>query len=768
MTPAWDTLSSKQHPFMSMNDQPRTNEAVSTAAGAVVESGPSVGMLAPIRDTDLATAYPAPPPAAFGGAGEDAAGGVDFVRLVHSLRRCWLPAVCVGLLLAAVLAPLPWFLLPKGYEAVAWLRVRSGSGVGNGAINDGQYRKTQLQLITTPFVLTSALRQPGLASLSLIAEQDDPVDWLARNIRTSAPAESEVMQIRLRGPNASEVTKVVNAVAQSYLNDVVNKEKLDRLARRDMLERKYKDNMAEVRRRLETFNNLARSLGTSDSAEVSTQRSLLLDHLGTLRSSLVQMQEDLARIDAELALIDARSRGEIPGGDPDGGGAATDDVVDAMLARNPQVTELTNRLARLDDMIVSQTEISARGANDPIVRRLSAQRVELAQQLEARIAALRPQLAAQVPADAGRQDLGGTAPAVLRFRRELLAKRLEEMSNEFDEVARDATNLGNRNADLEARRSEIEQLQKVTNDLGVQLNASEIDLATPNRVELLEEARVPSSNDFLSRILLTILAALAGFVAGGVLVLFVEYLRDRMAAPVQITQRVGLRVIGTVPRVSRSAKRPNGGEIAECVDGLRAVLVQTGPEHPKVILVTSAREHEGKTTFAAQLAASFARSGSRTLLIDGDLRHPNAHFALGLDLRTGLPEVLRGELTADEAVQPTAVDGLFAVTGGACDYASVAALARPQTAAIVKHYRDSFDQVVIDAGPVLAFADVLFLGQAADAAILVTMRDVTRMPLVDKALERLRSVGIRVLGAVVNGVNDATPRQLYASRSMMS
>jgi Mrp family chromosome partitioning ATPase len=71
--------------------------------------------------------------------------------------------------------------------------------------------------------------------------------------------------------------------------------------------------------------------------------------------------------------------------------------------------------------------------------------------------------------------------------------------------------------------------------------------------------------------------------------------------------------------------------------------------------------------------------------------------------------------------------------------------------------------VVIDAGPVLAFADVLLLGQLSDAAIIVTMRDVSRVPLVTKAVQRLRSVGIRVLGTVVNGVNDDSPRHLYAS-----
>jgi Mrp family chromosome partitioning ATPase len=71
--------------------------------------------------------------------------------------------------------------------------------------------------------------------------------------------------------------------------------------------------------------------------------------------------------------------------------------------------------------------------------------------------------------------------------------------------------------------------------------------------------------------------------------------------------------------------------------------------------------------------------------------------------------------------------------------------------------------VVIDAGPVLAFADVLLLGQLSDLAIVVTMRDVSRVPQVTSAVDRLRSVGIRVLGTVVNGMSDSTPRRLYAS-----
>jgi Mrp family chromosome partitioning ATPase len=64
---------------------------------------------------------------------------------------------------------------------------------------------------------------------------------------------------------------------------------------------------------------------------------------------------------------------------------------------------------------------------------------------------------------------------------------------------------------------------------------------------------------------------------------------------------------------------------------------------------------------------------------------------------------------------------------------------------------------------VLAFADALLLGQQSDVAVVVTMRDVSRVPLVTAAVDKLRSVGVRVLGTVVNGVADSSSRRSYAT-----
>jgi succinoglycan biosynthesis transport protein ExoP len=734
---------------------------------AVAAPAPSVGMLAPVRDTGLATVQPQYFPPAYGAGGDPLAGGIDYKRAWHAFRRRWLPAVALGLLSSALLAIPVWLFMPRGFEAVAWLRVRDKTGMFSAAGRDNaeyeSYRKTQVQLVKSPFVLMSALRRPGITDLdTLKSEKHDLVGWLVRYIQVSAPMESEVIQVRLRGESATDIKEIVNAVTRSYLDDIVNKEKADRLERRDTIERQFKSNSAELRRKRTEYNDLARTLGADDSIEVATQRALLIDHLNLLRSQLSVMQQELSIIDAELAVFDAKARGDIRDDE-----FVPDEMLDAMLARDPMIAELRDRLAALDEAMTFQAERSARGANDPAVRRLEAQRASLVDKIRQRSGELRPQITAQLALDSSNRRSGNAdGPGVLRMRRQLKAEELATKAKEYEKVAKEVTALGQANADLATRRAEIEQLQKVTDQMGMQLQASEVDIAMPARVELIEEASVPETSDELFRTLLTILAALGGLGLGAGAVVLFEYLRDRVSTPEEVSQRIGVRVVGTLPRVSRSRKRPNDAEIAESVDGVRAIISQTGREAPKVILVTSAVEHEGKTTFAAQLAASLARSDKRTLLLDGDLRHPNAHLALELDLRAGLPELLRGEIGNDEAVQPTAIEGLFAVTGGVCDYAAITALSRPELSRVMKGFRESFDHIVIDAGPVLAFADALLLGQQSDVAVVATMRDVSRMPLVTAAVEKLRSVGVRVLGTVVNGVADSGSRRIYASPAM--
>jgi succinoglycan biosynthesis transport protein ExoP len=728
---------------------PQAEPRASIGELSVRETDRSLG---PVRPNSLPT---------FQVADEPLAGGVDYVRAWHAFRRTWIPSLALGLLLACIVGPLTWFLLPKGFEAVAWLRVRGDGSMLESRSGSGSeyesYRKTQAQLVTSPFVLTSAMRRPDVTGLATFASVEDPVRWLSDNLKVSTPMESELLQIRLRAEDPEDAAKIVNAVTSAYLSDVVDKERSERLARRDVLERKYKENMAEIRSRRETFNNLARQLGTKDSAEVSTQRMLLLDHVSGLRAELNTLERDMGTIDAELAVINAQANGDF-----DGQIDVPEQAVQQIIANDPQLLSMQSQLLQLDEMISYQEQRSARGSSEPAVKRLRSQREELLERMDMRRVELRPQIMAQIAL--GFSGSGGktlASPAELSMRRQMLQDSMTKTAEEFEKASNEAMLLGQANADLEARASEIDHLQAVTDEIGKQLESSSIDLAMPNRVTLLESASVPNTGDQIIPILVTGLASLAGLVLGGGSVVALEYLRNRLDSSEDVPKRIGVRVLGTLPRISRG--RRHEGQITECVDSLRTLVTQGGRASPKVILVTSAVEHEGKTTVASQLAASLARADKRTLLLDGDLRHPNVHLALDIDLGTGFAELLRGEIGSDEAIQPTTIEGLFAVTAGQCDYAAISALSRPDLPKVLEGFRDAFDHVVIDAGPVLAFADSLLLGQNSDVALVTALKDISRVPQITAAIDRLRSVGIRVQGTVINGVADARPKRLYVS-----
>lgn len=718
---------------------------------------PSLGELS-VRDTAIAFPHVAAPTFAPRPVESEGEGGIDFRRVAHALRRRWLPALALGVVLATAAAVPTYLFLPRGYEAVTWLRIRGTGGLLGGTADFNEYeayRKTQLQLLKSPIVLNAALRRPGISSLRTITEQDDPVTWLGSSIQPVVNAQSEILQIKLRSSVAEDAAKILNAVTACYLDDIVNKDRQDRLGKRDMLEKKFKENQTELRSRKETFNELARTLGTRDSTEVSTQRALLMDHLASLRQGVRLAEADLAAIDLELAMIEAQE-GDIGEGGGDGGGGS---LVDVALSREPEVGALEARIAELSELILDRSQRSARGMNEVSVKRMMSQREQLIVQLDELREQLRPRVSAALAQGLGGRPsrVAGLSPAVIRLRREALLKTIEENSEELEQVTKEVLLLGQANADLEVRRSEIEQLERVTNQIGLQLESSSLDLTAPPRVSLVDEATVPTSNDGLKRVALTVITGLLGLALGTSTIVFAEYLRNRLNAPEEIPQRLGLRVIGTLPWVGKTRRgRENEHRVAENVDAIRTLLLHGASGAPKVIMVTSPGDREGKSSVAANLAASIARSDKRTLLLEGNLRAPSVHAALQLDPATpGLAEVLRGEAANNDVVQPTVIDGLFAVTAGTSDYDAINALSRPDLGKILRGYRESFDHVVIDACPVLAFADALMMGQHADIAVLATMRDMTSVPSIGSAAERLRSAGVRVVGCIVSGTRES-------------
>ena len=109
---------------------------------------------------------------------------------------------------------------------------------------------------------------------------------------------------------------------------------------------------------------------------------------------------------------------------------------------------------------------------------------------------------------------------------------------------------------------------------------------------------------------------------------------------------------------------------------------------------------------------------------------------------------------------------------------AIHALATDQPQPIFEKLREEFDFIIIDGAPVLGLSDSISIGQHVDGAILTVLRDHSEVRKVYQAIEQLKSMGVRILGSVVNGVplkadrriaqlhkNSAKkPRQLAASK----
>ena len=206
--------------------------------------------------------------------------------------------------------------------------------------------------------------------------------------------------------------------------------------------------------------------------------------------------------------------------------------------------------------------------------------------------------------------------------------------------------------------------------------------------------------------------------------------------------------------------------LVESIDTVRTNLIHSAVSEPmRVVMITSALDREGKTTVSSQLAASLARCGRRALLVDGDLRRPTAHKLFELPLEPGLCEVLRGEVEVDDVIRPTRVAGLWMISAGQYDLESIQALSKEGIGEVFDVLRAQLDFVIVDSAPVLSIADASMMGQNVDAAILSVMRKVSQAAKVYEASEQLRSVGVHVLGAVINGERTEATYREYAAKT---
>jgi polysaccharide biosynthesis transport protein len=264
------------------------------------------------------------------------------------------------------------------------------------------------------------------------------------------------------------------------------------------------------------------------------------------------------------------------------------------------------------------------------------------------------------------------------------------------------------------------------------------------------------------------LGLLCGLGIGLVLSFMVEALDTNIKTIYDIEERLGLPMLGVVPQVDSKLLSPETfvmdatsalpgawSRLAEAYRSLRTtILLSRAGTPPQVILISSAKPSEGKTSITTLESIVFALNGARVLLIDSDLRRPSVHLRFRIANKVGLTSVLTGKAVLEEAIVPvSALPSLHILPAGPIAPMPAELLGSLQMQRLVEGLRSSYDFILIDTPPVLTVTDAAVLVSVSDGVVLVLRYGQATRNVVARASEILLRSGAHLLGVVLNAVD---------------
>ena len=150
------------------------------------------------------------------------------------------------------------------------------------------------------FVINTALEQPGINELKMIREQARPAEWLAENLQAQFLQGTEVLQISLDGKDPEELARLVNAVTNTYIEEVANGDLKRRVQRRELLKKLSNTKFAELKSRRDALRTLAQRAGSDDRQTLVLKQQYAIE-LGTdVRKDLREVQSQKRKLEAMI------------------------------------------------------------------------------------------------------------------------------------------------------------------------------------------------------------------------------------------------------------------------------------------------------------------------------------------------------------------------------------------------------------------------------------------------------------------------------------
>jgi capsular exopolysaccharide synthesis family protein len=681
--------------------------------------------------------------------------------LLNAFRRRWVLGTFIGGLVAAAVAIGAWMVAPSGKHqarALVQLRPRSVSFITKDRDDFAEYRNRQKFLLKNRDLITGVLKEPAVSSLDsvkgAVRAGDDPVQMIEEQLKVTV-ATDDMLEVTMTGNNLDDMKVILEHLVKRYVDDATAFERRqleDQIKKNEQYAEGLRVEIENTEKAIELIGKANSTTGGEDNA---TRLALLQRQLFEAEAEYNRLKRVIDGLESELTVLKKQLDDKNPKNAPD-------PVLVARAVNNdPRVVKAKTAFDAAKTTYDRAWEISGENPTVPVVIERKA---ELDKAKKEHEDAKRDATTEAVEvARAYEGALRKTQLAELEKQIEVKKLDLDKERTKRDGVKKAIDQGVTGGLSIEGMRKSLQPQKDTLDKVNTLLAQQRLERNQDGRASIRGDVdKIPFTNQN-KKLFLSSAGGLFSFFVVVLVVAFLEWRTRRVDGVDQVVNELGMRVIGTVPafpnRANLRAAVEAGGAnwrfvLNESINSTRTMLLHTArTQSMQVVMVTSATQGEGKTSLASQLATSMATAGMRTLIVDCDLRNPSIQKLFELPLGPGVSEVLRQEVDVSDVVQATAVPNLWIIPAGQCSNTTIAALAQGHPMeTLFNRLRGQFDFIIVDSCPVLPVADALLIGQHVDGVIFSIMQDISQLPKVMTASEKLNQLNIPLVGAVVNGI----------------
>ena len=361
-----------------------------------------------------------------------------------------------------------------------------------------------------------------------------------------------------------------------------------------------------------------------------------------------------------------------------------------------------------------------------------------------------------------------TVPTAVQAFLSELRIRETALKARIDASAGDLKRIPTRTIEEQRLKRQVEVAAEMYKNLDLEAARAKLaEAATIPDVSVLDSAVAPAAPTRNTAPVIILGAVAASLLLGMLLAIVLDQTDKRFRYPEQATDDMGLFILGVVPVIDVKGRRRSAEQASQVVEAFRTIRMNVryaaDPGRPLAITVTSPGPNDGKSLISSNLALSFAESGARTLLIDGDIRRGELAKTFGAPQRPGLVEYLDGTALIAEVLHPSvAHPNLTLMPAGARRRRAPELLATPRLNQLIAQMGNEYDVVIVDSPPLGAGFDAYALATATGNMALVMRAGVTDRKMAAAKMAIVDTLPVRVMGAILNGIKLTGVYQYYS------